>query len=545
MWGGKFNLGKFKIYGAWHPKRGKIKVELNGERPYDFLDYKDLQKRRIDLNYEEIEDNFYYPTEQGPYYMRDFMPQDQNKKMLECAELIVQDYSDILIDKDNHSYNWIDCTLKMICYEDQQETYIINNANIVLIQKELNRYEIKIDVGQENQYKIPINKIYAIKQVDENCYEKYRQVEIEMGEFYIVQDRNYNNFNLSDTIYPINYGIKNATIFDRIEKCIAKRDFAINADQNLYSYNCSQLQQYKNKSLSYFINPMTMKPFECNCQEFTKANGMKVYGDLILIRKDQIYYKWTRDIARPHQSLGQQIIIDTKHYPGCFRLVGETRARRRQDGIDERFQFEIPLCKLNSSNSFTFAAEGEPTTYNMSFKALCNNDGVFMKLTQYEIKEDCKDNYSYIVPYNTYIPEIEECCEKPNPDTPQPEPGKYMLDPEVNNCYKDWLSHRGCDYKVAPEPVVVGIKIYNPPADTVFTIPNDFSNPYNNEPPYLILPDDEQEWAIIKEYTGNDDKYRNKLVFELKLSNNKTIPITKNNYTNYDLDINFENGGDS
>jgi len=46
------------------------------------------------------------------------MPQGQNKKMLECAELIIQDYSDILIDKNNQSYNWIGCTLKMICYED-------------------------------------------------------------------------------------------------------------------------------------------------------------------------------------------------------------------------------------------------------------------------------------------------------------------------------------------------------------------------------------------------------------------------------------------
>jgi len=62
MWGGKFNLGKFKIYGAWHPKRGKIKVGLKREEPYDFLDYKDLQEQRIDLNLDEIEDNFYYPT---------------------------------------------------------------------------------------------------------------------------------------------------------------------------------------------------------------------------------------------------------------------------------------------------------------------------------------------------------------------------------------------------------------------------------------------------------------------------------------------------
>ena len=40
------------------------------------------------------------------------------------------------------------------------------------------------------------------------------------------------------------------------------------------------------QSLSYFINPMTMKPFECNCQEFTKSDGTKVYGDLVLIRKN-------------------------------------------------------------------------------------------------------------------------------------------------------------------------------------------------------------------------------------------------------------------
>lgn len=540
MWGGKFNLGKFKIYGAWHPMRGKINIELKEITPYDFLDYKDIKEKQVNLNYTKDIDNFHCPEGNGPFYMRDFKPEG-NEQMLECAELIIQDFGNIVIDNETHTFNWNDCTLKMICYEDQQEIYFIKNANVILKEEELNRYEIKIDVGQSNKYKIPIFQVYKIKQVDDSLYEYYREEQIQVGEFYIVQDRNYSNFNLSDTIYPINYGINNVTVFDRIEKCIAKRNFAINAEQNLFAYNCSQLQQYNNTNLTYFINPMTMKPFECNCEEFTQSNGTKVYGKLVLIRKDQIYYKWTRDVAKPHQSLGQQIVIDTKHYPGCFRLVGETRSRRRQDGKDEMFQFEIPLCKLNSTNSFNFAAEGEPTTYNMSFKALRGKDGVLMKLTQYEIEEECKDNYPHIIPYNTFILEPEECCKKPNPDDPQPLPGKWLEDPEVHNIFADWLPHRGCSYKIVPEIYIVGINIYNPLSTTVYTVPNDFSYPYNNEPPYLVLPDNASKWQEIIDRNGAEEN-RNKLVFELVMSDSSTIPITQENYQNYDLEIDFQQG---
>ena len=537
MWGGKFNLGKFKIYGAWHPMRGKVNVSLREGPPYDFLDYKDLLKKEIRLNYNRKTDDYFYPTGSGPYYMKDFVPQG-NKKMLECAELIIQDFGSITIGKDIHTYEWTDCTLKMICYENQQEDYFIKNANVILTQEELNRYNIKININRgDNQYKIPIYQTYKIKQEDSGFYEKYKTCDVQVGEFYIVQDRNYNNFNLSDTIYPIDYGIKNATVFDRIEKCTAKRDFAINFDQNLYSYNCSQLQQYKNKSLSYFINPMTTKPYECNCQEFTKSDGTKVYGDLVLIRKNQIYYKWTRDVARPHQSLGQQIIVDTKHYPGCFRLVGETRSRRYQDGVDERFQFEIPLCKLNSSNSFTFAAEGEPTTYNMSFKALRNSEGVLMKLTQYEVKEECKDNYSHIAPYNTYIPEPEECCDK-DAMAPPSEEGIFMRDPEVKNCYKDWLPHRGCHY--VPSKEIISIVIINPPEDTVFTVDKDLGNPYNGESPYLKLPETIEVAELVEDSINNnnyDDKYRNILLIQVNYNDSTYDYLTEENIGDIEYDF--------
>ena len=43
MWGGKFNLGKFKIFGAWYPKKMEdIKISITNENAKDFLDYKDL-----------------------------------------------------------------------------------------------------------------------------------------------------------------------------------------------------------------------------------------------------------------------------------------------------------------------------------------------------------------------------------------------------------------------------------------------------------------------------------------------------------------------
>ena len=497
MWGGKFNLGKFKIFGAWYPRTIEdIQINVtNEENAKDFLDYKNLQKADFELlDNATFKKNYvspYIPEEENRsyYLMKDFMPREEGQVMPECAELIVDNFERVEINQDNNqcSYKWINCTLRMISYENDQNINTIKNADIIVYKDKLNRYIIKVNVnGYYEVNDFDIYKEYKFKVVDENNYEAIKTLTASVGLFYIVQDRNYNNFNLSDTIYPIDYGIKNATVFDRIEKCVAKRDFAINFDQNLYSYNCSQLQQYKNKNLSYFINPMTMKPFECNCQEFTKSDGTKVYGDLVLIRKNQIYYKWTRDIAKSHQSLGQQIVIDTKHYPGCFRLVGETRARCRQDGMDERFQFEIPLCKLNSSNSFSFSAEGEPTVYNMSFKALQNSEGILMKLTQYEVEEKCEDNYSHIVPYHTYIPEVQECCNKPNGSEPQPEPGVYLFDPQVDNCFRDWLPHRGCNY--VPSDELLEIEIINPPEDTVFTIGKDFGNPYNGEAPYLKLP---------------------------------------------------------
>lgn len=86
--------------------------------------------------------------------------------------------------------------------------------------------------------------------------------------------------------------------------------------------------------------------------------------------------------------MGNEIIVDAEHYPGTYKLVGETYIRSAIDGQDERYQFEIPLCKMSANTNITLQAAGDPTTFNMQFKVLRRDDGVMMKLTQYKVSDN-------------------------------------------------------------------------------------------------------------------------------------------------------------
>ena len=46
---------------------------------------------------------------------------------------------------------------------------------------------------------------------------------------------------------------------------------------------------------------------------------------------------------------------------------------------------------MGSENNLTLEAEGEPTTFNMSLKVLRREDGVMMKLTEYDITHNIYD----------------------------------------------------------------------------------------------------------------------------------------------------------
>lgn len=216
---------------------------------------------------------------------------------------------------------------------------------------------------------------------------------VKVGTFYIIADWNAAMYSMEDLIYPINSGLEDVYVLERMEKCKASQTFAINTDRNIKSANYRYMPEYSQADLVVFIDPKTMKPFEANSDNFMRKNGTIVTGNLRIIKQNDIYYKWTRTRAPKYTSLGHRITVDATHFPGTYRLVGETYARSRDTGKDQRYQFEIPLCKMSSENNLTLEAAGDPTTFTMTLKVLRKEDGTMMKLTQYNV--DCQSYDGY------------------------------------------------------------------------------------------------------------------------------------------------------
>ena len=206
-----------------------------------------------------------------------------------------------------------------------------------------------------------------------------------------------------DAIYSIDTALEDVYLHERIEKHIANRTFCIDADENMKHSQYRYLEKYSETPLTVFIDPRTMEPFLPNASQFHRQNGQKITGNLTIIQKGKPYLKWIREKAKENTSLGKQLIIDPIHYPGCYRLVGETTIRDRL-GIDQPYQFEIPLCKLSATNKLLLQADGEPTTFTMKLTALRRNDGVMMKLTSYNLTTNscpCGAEESAIEPFTS------------------------------------------------------------------------------------------------------------------------------------------------
>ena len=67
------------------------------------------------------------------------------------------------------------------------------------------------------------------------------------------------------------------------------------------------------------------------------------------------------------------ITINANKFPGTYAIVGKTFARDI-DGTDHVFTFYIPKAKIQSENTITMEAEGDPTVFNMSLRVLRGND---------------------------------------------------------------------------------------------------------------------------------------------------------------------------
>lgn len=332
-----------------------------------------------------------------------------------------------------HSYIWTGTDLKMTSLEEDMDIYYSKDANVkyrvptdsenkqvMIARRKL--FETSLGLGTDEEWGLAsqtevedfidlnerqkisglsygwvvdtfeskvdffINVKWTVPTVQDG-EELNHMTRVKVGTFYIMADWNESTYPMEDLIYPINNGLDNVYVLERIEECKASQTFAINTDRNIRHANYRYMQEYAQSNLTVYIDPKTMKPFEPNANSFTKQNGQVVGGNLRIIKQHQVYYKWTRTIAPKHTSLGHRIIVDAQHFPGTYRLVGETYSRSRQTGKDQRYQFEIPLCKMSAENNLTLEAAGDPTTFTMNLKVLRKDDGTMMKLTQYDV--DC------------------------------------------------------------------------------------------------------------------------------------------------------------
>lgn len=348
-------------------------------------------------------------------------------------------------------YEWTDCEIKMNSLEGNQDSYLLDSADVqYLVGIDSGEKIIRLsskglyesDISETNKKKVAsevlyydesdtlvddstklADYLYVIKPYQNkidiylNCKwvaptesdgsDLHRVSRVKVGTFYIIKDWNVQSEAPEEMIYPINSGLEDVYYMDRMEKCKATQTFCIDADRNIRMSNYRYMPEYEQAELTVFIDPKTMKPYEPNTDHFHRRNGQVVEGNLRIIKQYEIYYKWTRSKAPEYTTLGHRVIVDAQHFPGTYKLVGETYARARKDGKDQRYQFEIPLCKMSSETSLTLQADGDPTTYTMNLTVLRREDGVMMKITQYDVKKSkfdgtCSDS-TEIVPSDGVI----------------------------------------------------------------------------------------------------------------------------------------------
>ena len=108
---------------------------------------------------------------------------------------------------------------------------------------------------------------------------------------------------------------------------------------------------------------------------------------------------------------GSVIEISANSFPGTYYAVGDTYARSEVTGEDEFFQFIIPKAKVQSENTITLEAEGDPSVFNMSLRVMRPADGAMMKLVKYNLvggTETSEANTADLVHNHKLTPETPE-----------------------------------------------------------------------------------------------------------------------------------------
>lgn len=126
---------------------------------------------------------------------------------------------------------------------------------------------------------------------------------------------------------------------------------------------------------SNFTSPNGLNYSKVN-PKFYDANGSSVTS----LSKDVTYF-CSYDLKVD----GSVIEVSANSFPGTYYVTGDTYARSEASGRDEFFQFIIPKAKVQSENTITLEAEGDPSVFNLSLRVMRPADGIMMKLVKYDL----------------------------------------------------------------------------------------------------------------------------------------------------------------
>jgi hypothetical protein len=79
-----------------------------------------------------------------------------------------------------------------------------------------------------------------------------------------------------------------------------------------------------------------------------------------------------------------QITIDAAHFPGTYKVYGDTVVRNR-NGMDEPFQLVFNKAKIGAETTFTMEAEGDPSVFDMNLRILRDADGNMVNFIKYNL----------------------------------------------------------------------------------------------------------------------------------------------------------------
>ena len=111
------------------------------------------------------------------------------------------------------------------------------------------------------------------------------------------------------------------------------------------------------------------------------------YGkEITLTMEDAVFNLSTLDLlfggkggTRDSSSNEQSIKIEPEGFNGYYKIVGSTYIRNKSTGVDEGFVFMIDKGKVNLGGTLTMEADGDPSTFEMTVKALKADDGSLIK----------------------------------------------------------------------------------------------------------------------------------------------------------------------